>query len=159
MHMRAFAQVNIQLPDLGEGTKEATIKEILVKVGQRVEEYEDLCEVFTDKLVAKIPSTASGVITAINYGDDSICQTGHTIMTIETDDGAVVEQEVKKPVKEETSQSCPLAAKVEAPKANQPVAHTGDKAISTPPVRKFAKDNGVNINLIKGTGNNGRVTR
>ena len=80
---RYFGQIiNVSLPDLGEGTKEATIKEILVKVGQRVEEvtidiahnhgfqYEDLCEVFTDKLVAKIPSTASGVIKQINFGND-----------------------------------------------------------------------------------------
>lgn len=80
--------VDISLPDLGEGTKEATIKEILVKVGQRVDEYEDLCEVFTDKLVAKIPSTASGVVTKINYTDDTICSVGHPIMTIETEDDA-----------------------------------------------------------------------
>lgn len=59
--------VKVQLPDLGEGTKEATIKEVLVKVGDRVEEYEDLCEVFTDKLVAKIPSTASGVVREIHF--------------------------------------------------------------------------------------------
>jgi 2-oxoisovalerate dehydrogenase E2 component (dihydrolipoyl transacylase) len=77
---------NITLPDLGEGTKEATIKEIYVKVGDIVEEYDDLCEVFTDKLVAKIPSSASGRITAINYGDDDICKVGHAIMTIEDDE-------------------------------------------------------------------------
>lgn len=87
MHqMRHFAQVKVQLPDLGEGTKEATIKEILVKVGDKVEEYEDLCEVFTDKLVAKIPSTATGVVTSINFENDSICAVGHPIMVIETDD-------------------------------------------------------------------------
>jgi len=49
-------------------------------------------------------------------------------------------------------------------KANEAVqqaaaVHTGDKALSTPPVRKFAKDNSININLVKGTGNNGRVTK
>jgi len=80
--------VNIRLPDLGEGTKEATIKEILVKVGQRVEEYEDLCEVFTDKLVAKIPSTASGIVKSIHFENDTICAVGHPIMTIEEDEGA-----------------------------------------------------------------------
>lgn len=53
-------------------------------------QYEDLCEVFTDKLVAKIPSTASGVIKAINFENDSICAVGHPIMVIETDEGAEV---------------------------------------------------------------------
>jgi len=44
-----------------------------------------LCEVFTDKLVAKIPSTASGKVVAINYEIDDMPQTGHTLMQI--DDG------------------------------------------------------------------------
>lgn len=92
--MRCFGQmVNVKLPDLGEGTKEATIKEILVKVGDRVEEYEDLCEVFTDKLVAKIPSTASGIVKSINFENDTMCPVGHPIMVIETDEGEEVEME------------------------------------------------------------------
>jgi pyruvate/2-oxoglutarate dehydrogenase complex dihydrolipoamide acyltransferase (E2) component len=45
-----------------------------------------LCEVFTDKLVAKIPSTATGVIKSINFTNDSICAVGHPIMTIEIDE-------------------------------------------------------------------------
>lgn len=75
------------MPDLGEGTKEATIKEWYVKVGDRVEEYDDICEVFTDKLVAKIPSSATGVITAVNFEDDAVCAVGHALVTIEEEDG------------------------------------------------------------------------
>ena len=42
--------INIKLPDLGEGTKEATIKEWFVEKGQEIDEFEEICEVFTDKL-------------------------------------------------------------------------------------------------------------
>jgi len=47
--------------------------------------------VFTDKLVAKIPSTASGVVKKINFGNDSICAVGHSILTIELEDGHTAE--------------------------------------------------------------------
>lgn len=57
----------MKLGDLGEGTKEATIKEWFIKPGQEVKEFEDLCEVITDKLTAKIPSSYSGKVTKINY--------------------------------------------------------------------------------------------
>ncbi len=45
-----------------------------------------MCEVFTDKLVAKIPSTATGIVKQINFDNDTICAVGHPIMTIETDE-------------------------------------------------------------------------
>jgi pyruvate/2-oxoglutarate dehydrogenase complex dihydrolipoamide acyltransferase (E2) component len=51
--------------------------------------------VFTDKLVAKIPSTASGVIKQINFENDSICAVGHPIMTIETEDDSPAEPSQK----------------------------------------------------------------
>ena len=44
-----------------------------------------MCEVFTDKLVAKIPSTATGKVVKINYEIDDMPQTGHTLLQIETD--------------------------------------------------------------------------
>ena len=47
-------------------------------------QYQDLCEVFTDKLVAKIPSTATGKVTEINFGDDEIAPVGHILLKIET---------------------------------------------------------------------------
>lgn len=48
-------------------------------------QYQDLCEVFTDKLVAKIPSTASGKVTAIKFSADDIAPVGHVLLMIETD--------------------------------------------------------------------------
>ena len=46
-----------------------------------------MCEVFTDKLVAKIPSTATGKVTTINFGDDDIIPVGHIILEIEDVEG------------------------------------------------------------------------
>lgn len=59
--------IPINLPDLGEGTKEATIKEWFVKEGEPIKEYDDICEVITDKLVAKIPSTHDGIVKKIHF--------------------------------------------------------------------------------------------
>lgn len=88
MHRYFASMVGIKLPDLGEGTKEATVKEWFVKEGQQVNEYDDLCEVFTDKLVAKIPSTHDGVVKKINFGEDEICLVGHALLDLEVQEGA-----------------------------------------------------------------------
>ena len=90
--------IEVALPDLGEGTKEATIKEWYVKPGSTVSEvsklcsqitqFDDLVEVYTDKLVAKIPSTCDGVVKEISYEIDDICLVGHSLLKIEVDDGA-----------------------------------------------------------------------
>jgi len=53
--------------------------------------------VFTDKLVAKIPSTASGIVKQINFSNDSICAVGHPILTIEMDDTKEGEAQAAKP--------------------------------------------------------------
>lgn len=73
------------MPDLGEGTKEATIKEWFVEKGTKVNEYDDICEVFTDKLVAKIPSTHDGIVESINYKVDDICMVGHALIDLKVE--------------------------------------------------------------------------
>jgi pyruvate/2-oxoglutarate dehydrogenase complex dihydrolipoamide acyltransferase (E2) component len=57
--------------------------------------------VFTDKLVAKIPSTASGTVKTINFKGEDVCAVGHTLMTIELEDG--VEAEVQAPKHAQTA--------------------------------------------------------
>lgn len=94
--MRLYGSiVKIKLPDLGEGTKEATIKEWFVKEGQEIKEYDDLCEVFTDKLVAKIPSTHDGIVKRINFQTDDICGVGHALMEIESSDDVSDQKETQ----------------------------------------------------------------
>lgn len=85
INVRDFGRVAILLPDLGEGTKEATIKEWYVKPGSKVEEFDDLVEVFTDKLVAKIPSTCTGIVKEVNFSKDDVCLVGHQLLIIETE--------------------------------------------------------------------------
>lgn len=100
--MRNFsvALSHVKLPDLGEGTKEATIKEWYVQVGDRVEEYDDLVEVFTDKLVAKIPSTHTGIVKEIKFAADDVCLVGHSLISIETEGGEEVVVEIPNQTKE-----------------------------------------------------------
>lgn len=51
-------------------------------------QYDDICEVFTDKLVAKIPSTHDGVIKSIKFQNDEICPVGRALVELEVEDGA-----------------------------------------------------------------------
>ena len=66
-------------------------------------QFDDLVEVFTDKLVAKIPSTHTGIVKTVNFSEDDICLVGHPLLTIETaspsstEDPASEEGEDKEP--------------------------------------------------------------
>ena len=153
--------INVKLPDLGEGTKEATLKEWFVEKGSEIGEFEDICEVFTDKLVAQIPSTHTGRIKEIYYKEDDVCQVGSTLADIELDDDEVteeVQEETKKedPVEESTSAA---ETPLDTPKKkSSQIKFPGGKVLATPAARHYAKQLGVDITQVKGSGKNGRVT-
>lgn len=171
--MRYFGQIiNIKLPDLGEGTKEATIKEWFVKKGSEVNEFEDLCEVFTDKLVAQIPSTHKGVVKEIYFEAEDVCPVGSTLMDIEVSEGGEVQKEI---LEDDSSKSKGVPAqhepKVPGGQDAKAVPGTeqrktcgimgkplGDKILATPATRNYAKEKGVDITQVQGTGKEGRVT-
>ena len=126
---------------------------------------------FTDKLVAKIPSTATGKITEINFGDDDVIPVGHIILKIE-EEGEGSEVEAAAPAHSMQAAAAPATNSVPvtnevrdkvatAPPGNysNQQARTGDKALSTPAVRHMAKKEGVDINSVPGTGKSGRVTK
>lgn len=90
---------------------------------------------FTDKLVAKIPSTASGIVKSIHFENDTICAVGHPIMTIEIEDGAESSTLTPKAPVADTPKQETVAPTKQAPVS----ALSGSKALSTPAVRAFAK--------------------
>ena len=86
-----------------------------------------MCEVFTDKLVAKIPSTASGKVTAIKYGDDDIIPVGHVIIQIEEAGGETKEVAAAEPA------SSMQAAEPLTPTMVQTENVVKDKVATAPP--------------------------
>ena len=95
-------------------------------------QYQDLCEVFTDKLVAKIPSTASGKITEINFGDDDIIPVGHVILKIdEGGDGAAAAADASA---SETDAAVPATTPASpGPSTHVPIQNQVKDKVSTAP--------------------------
>lgn len=137
--------MEFKLPDLGEGVTEGEIDRWLVKEGDVVEEDAPLVEVITDKATAEIPSPYAGTVQKIHVGEGEVVPVGTTLITISATDDAPRQAE---PV----ARTSPPASR--APSKDAP---GGVKAM--PPVRKLARDLGVDISRVPGSGPNERVTR
>lgn len=163
-------------PDIGEGLEEGTILEWYVTKGQSVNTGDSIVKMETDKVVADIPTPRTGTIVAL-YGDvGDVIKVGSPLVEIEIE-GVYAENaqaEVKKefaPEPEEkaetvvgtmemASKSAVLPASDEGTSESQPKEEKpGKKVLSTPVARAMAKEKGININEIDGTGPSGRVTK
>ncbi|MCG7335056.1 2-oxo acid dehydrogenase subunit E2 [Sporosarcina sp. ACRSM] len=138
---------NILMPQLGESITEGTITKWMVNAGDKVNKYDPICEVNTDKVNAEVPSTFSGIISEIIVQEWETVEVGTLICTIKTEGeseehGNTVDTE---PVKHEE----PLA-----------VPHQeGMKKRLSPAVLKLAEEHHIDISTMTGTGNGGRITR
>ena len=149
-----------KFPDIGEGLTEGEIVRWLVKEGDEVKEGQPLVEVETDKALAEIPSPKTGVILKILAREKEIVKVGQVIV-IFWEKGESLATPPLKPKSvgvvgelEEAPEEPPVAeAKVETVK---PVL-ISEYALATPAVRGLAKELGVDINKVKGTGPEGRV--
>ena len=161
-----------KFPDIGEGLEEGTIIEWHVEKGQTVKMGDPLCTMETDKVVAAIPSPKNGVIAA-RFG-----KTGETIhvgsalveIDIEGVNGtAAIDEAIKEEPVEEgagvvgtleiAGNNAVLSASNEGVKQEGTIELSNKKALATPVARAIAKDLGIEINLIKGSGPAGRVTK
>jgi pyruvate dehydrogenase E2 component (dihydrolipoamide acetyltransferase) len=145
------------LHDIGEGMTEGEIIHYFVKEGDPVKADEPLVEVQTDKMVAELPSPASGIVKKIIVGQGTTVSVGTTLLVLETEDGKV--KETGKKLEEITSQKTDSLASVKS----QQTAQEGQKSekkfiIAAPYTRKIAREFRVDINEIKGTGPFGRIT-
>jgi pyruvate/2-oxoglutarate dehydrogenase complex dihydrolipoamide acyltransferase (E2) component len=140
------------LPDLGEGLTEAEIDRWLVKEGDTITEDEPLVEVITDKATAEIPSPFSGVVSRIHVKEGDVVPVGSVLVTI--GDSA----EASLPPHPPPATDIGAAAKAHS------VAEERGDALSTavkamPPVRKLARELGVDLGGVNGSGPGGRILR
>lgn len=160
------------LPDLGEGVHEAELIQWRVSPGEKVKEHQTLAEMETDKALVEVPSPWPGVIKELRGSEGEIIMVGSVLVTYSVDSDSEDKPESPSPspatddddddagtvvgsVAAELEVSDRFARRIED---NSSHAHSGGKALATPAVRRVAKELGINISSIAGTGRGGRVT-
>ena len=137
-----------KLPDIGEGVAEAEIVKWLVQVGDVVAEDQPLVEVLTDKAAVEIPSPRAGRIAVLGGAEGATIKVGSVLLEIE-----VAGEEVA------TGASQVAAAVASAPpRAAAAPAPAGARVEVVPAARQLAKEKGLDLATIVGTGPNGRIT-
>ncbi|MCC6652112.1 MAG: 2-oxo acid dehydrogenase subunit E2 [Candidatus Eisenbacteria bacterium] len=136
---------DVKLPDIGEGVAEGEIVRWLVKAGESVKEDQPLVEVMTDKASVEIPAPRTGTIEAIHVEEGAMVPVGTVIISIA--------------VAGEAPAVAAAPAAHPAPAASPAAAATAAsaKVEATPAVRALAKELGVALERVRGTGTNGRI--
>ncbi|WP_102262311.1 dihydrolipoamide acetyltransferase family protein [Mesobacillus jeotgali] len=156
--------VEVKLHDIGEGMTEADINCYLVKPGDFVNADDPLVEVQTDKMTAEIPAPRSGVIKELLLTPGQTVKVGTTLLIMEDRSGGVQISEPKKVadvVKIEAEPAEASVAVLDRPaEVKVPVGVSArlGQILASPYTRKVARENGVNIMEVKGTGPAGRIT-
>ena len=127
--------MDFKLPDLGEGVHEGQILAVHVREGQSISEDDLLLEVETDKAAVEIPSPCTGVVATVHVKDKQLVHVGDVMVTFNT------------------------AAEVETVAPPSHIASTTTGVRSSPSVRKLARNLGLDIFTITGSGPGGRITR
>ncbi|WP_122053479.1 pyruvate dehydrogenase complex dihydrolipoyllysine-residue acetyltransferase [Vibrio sp. Evd11] len=149
----ASAEKEVNVPDIGGDEVEVT--EIMVAVGDTVEEEQSLITVEGDKASMEVPAPFAGTVKEIKIAAGDKVSTGSSIMTF------VVEGAAPVAVAAPAQAAAPAAAP--APKAAAPAAgdfqENGDYAHASPVVRRLAREFGVNLSKVKGTGRKSRILK
>jgi pyruvate dehydrogenase E2 component (dihydrolipoamide acetyltransferase) len=136
------------LPDLGEGLTEAEIRQVLVREGDVVREDAPLLEVETDKATVEIPSPMAGRIEKVHVQPGQTVAVGQVLVTFGNGAGP----------SEPTAAPAAVAARPEQPTAASPAARRDGPVPATPATRRLARELGVDLRTVPGSGPGGRVT-
>jgi len=152
----------IKLPDIGEGITQAEIVEWHVKIGDLVREDDPLVSVMTDKTTVEIPSLYSGRIVHLGGEIGDLIAVGGDLVVMESDQPADMGEGGAGPAAISEPSALPLSAPAgESPTDVQPsqTSETRSAMLASPAVRAQAKESGIDLTLIAGTGPGGRVTQ
>jgi 2-oxoglutarate dehydrogenase E2 component (dihydrolipoamide succinyltransferase) len=166
---------DIIMPQMGESIVEGTITKWLKKPGDKVQRDEPLFEISTDKVDAEIPAPASGVLQEIKVSEGSTVGVNTVVGTISVDGEAAAASaksapiasapapEAKPPEKKEekkpaASSPAPIARPASQPEPAE-AEEGAEEARSSPLVRKIAREHGVNLSQVSGSGLGGRITK
>jgi pyruvate dehydrogenase E2 component (dihydrolipoamide acetyltransferase) len=160
----------IKLPELGENIESAEITKVLVKAGDSIAVDQSIIEIETDKATVEVPSEIEGIVKKVNVKEGDSIKVGDVILQFEGNavpkQKAVTKKEVPAPAAEEK-----IEESVQKPAVSERAAHTIVPSVprradiqtkivpAAPSVRKFAREIGVDIHSVKGTGPGGRISQ
>jgi pyruvate dehydrogenase E2 component (dihydrolipoamide acetyltransferase) len=169
--------IEVKLPDLGEGIEEAEVVEILVSEGDELGEDQSILELETDKAVAEFPSPNAGRISTIHVKAGDTVKPGDTILTLDDEAPAAERKEKKeeaeqleeakkeRPLKEEKPEEKAVEkkpAKTAAPRPEKEEKKAEPEprrmVAAGPATRRLARELGVEIAQVRGSGPGGRIT-
>jgi pyruvate dehydrogenase E2 component (dihydrolipoamide acetyltransferase) len=173
--------VDIVMPQMGESIFEGTITKWLKKPGDKVERDEPLFEISTDKVDAEIPSPSAGILKEIKVNEGQTVPIQTVVGVIDGAGTATASAPAPKAEAPKTAAPVPTAPKTAAappppppaarPAATPPAAQTASQAPAAPPakegarihssplVRRMAKENGIDLSTLAGTGAGGRISK
>ncbi|XP_014670434.1 PREDICTED: lipoamide acyltransferase component of branched-chain alpha-keto acid dehydrogenase complex, mitochondrial-like [Priapulus caudatus] len=143
-------RVTFKLSDIGEGIREVHLKEWYVSTGDRVAQFDSVCEVQSDKASVTITSRYDGVIKKLYHEVDGVALVGHPLVEIELDED---EKDEEVDSLEDSTVSRPTTMEEVVRQA------TDGKVLATPAVRRLAIENNIKLSDVTGTGKDGRVMK
>ena len=163
--------VDIVMPQMGESIFEGTITKWLKKPGDKVERDEPLFEISTDKVDAEIPSPSAGVLKEIKIGEGQTVPI-QTVVGVIDAAGSAAAAPAPAPAKPAAApppppapaaaplpKPAPAPTPVAAPAAAPAASKDGGRIHSSPLVRRMAKEHGIDLSVIAGTGAGGRISK
>ncbi len=156
---------SFKLPDIGEGVNEGEIVKWHIREGDQIKKDQDMVEIMTDKVTVKVPSPVEGTVSKIYYDEGSLVEVGKVLIDIQLEGEPEAHEAVQPETPEEDQEKAELSTETEsAPQVEEEEKHEeiveehGELVLASPAVRRIAREKGVNLSLIRGTGQNGRVT-
>ena len=160
----ASGPVEVRVPDIGD-FKDVAVIELLVKVGDTVKPEQSLITVESDKASMEIPSSTGGVVKEIRVKLGDKMNIGDVVLVLEGSTAAAAAPAASAPALAAAAPaavaavaSAPAAVAANVPAHNPTMAPTGQLPHASPSVRKFARELGVPLDEVKGTGAKGRIT-
>ena len=152
-----------KLPDIGEGVVEGEVVQWHVSVGDAVKEDDPIVDVMTDKATVTIPSPVSGVVSSLNGEAGDMIAVGSALVEFDSEDTlpaagpvAAAESEVEAASEPEPEPEPEPASEPDPEPAPTPAAPSG-RALASPALRRRAREAGIDIAQISGSGPSGRI--
>src|SRR5659263_30922 len=146
--------VDIKFPDVGEGITEGTVVKWLVKIGDEVKADQAVAEIETDKAIVEIPTPKAGKVSKIYGKEGDIIKVGSSLVSLALPGEEIKAAEVKVAIKSPEIKHVEVKPEIRLP---EKTIEEPSKVLATPSTRRFARELGVDISGVMGSGPGGRV--